>query len=195
MAGRWTGMGWLVLAGVACGGTQVAREDFNTPVMTQKGPDGTVQQTTDLDGDGQPDVWTSFREQKTGKDQVRRVMVHKAVDLNRDGRVDIQMIYDDQGDLVREELDLDFDGRADVVRHYRKGKLEREDVASRFDGRIDIRKFYEDGVLVVKQVDTARNGHFDEFQYFLGNRLARVGWDRDGDGKPEVFEENPAFTE
>lgn len=195
MAGGWKGLLPLVLAGFACGGSQVVHGDFVTPVMTQKGPDGTVEQTTDLDGDGQVDVWTSFREVKAGKDQVRRLMVRKAVDLNRDGRVDIQMAYDDQGDLVREELDLDFDGRADVVRHYRKGKPEREDVASRFDGRIDIRKFYEDGVLVVKQVDTARNGHFDEFQYFVGNKLARVGWDRDGDGKPEVFEENPAFTE
>jgi len=195
MAGRWKGALPLVLVGIACAGSQKAPESWMAPVMTRQGPDGTVLQTADLDGDGQVDVWTSFREQKTGKDQVRRVLVHKAVDLNRDGRVDIQMVYDDQGELVREEMDLDFDGRADLVRHYRKGKLEREDVASRFDGRIDIRKFYEDGVLVVKQVDTARNGHFDEFQYFVGNKMARVGWDRDGDGKPEVFEENPAFTE
>ena len=58
-----------------------------------------------------------------------------------------------------------------------------------------MRKFYEDGALVVKQVDTVRNGSFDEFQYFAGGKLARVGWDRDGDGKPEVFEENPALGE
>jgi antitoxin component YwqK of YwqJK toxin-antitoxin module len=89
-------------------------------------------------------------------------------------------------------MDLDFDGKIDMIRTWKKGKIEQEQASSRFDGQFDIRKFYEDGVLVLKQVDTKHTGHFDEFQYFQGNKLYRVGWDKDGDGKPETFEENPA---
>lgn len=186
---------WMAVPLAAClsCATTKAGADLMAPVMTTQGPDGTVQEATDLDGNGQPDVWTSYREVKSGKDKVTKVLIRKATDLNGDGRVDVQTLFDDRGDALKEDLDLDFDGRADKVRWYKKGAIDREELCTRFDGRVDVRKYYEDGVLVVKQVDTTRSGRFDEFQYFAGGKLARVGWDRDGDGKPEIFEENPAL--
>jgi len=183
-----------VLVGIGCGGA-TAQYLVAAPVLTTKGPDGTVAETTDLNGDGKPDIWTNYREVEVRKGTKDKVLIRKAVDLNGDGRVDVVTYYDDKGDPTREDIDLDFDGRADEVRYYKKGKIEREDISTQFDGRFDVRKFYEDGALVLKQVDTTRTGHFDEFQYFTGGKLARVGWDKDGDGKPEVFEENPALGE
>ncbi len=183
-----------ILAGTACGGA-TSPYLAAAPVLTTKGPDGTLSETTDLNGDGRPDVFSNYREVEVRKNVNQKILIRKAVDLNGDGRVDLVTVCDDKGERIREDLDMDFDGRADAVRYYKKGKTEREDLCSQFDGRFDVRKFYEDGVLVVKQVDTARNGHFDEFQYFSGGKLARVGWDRDGDGKPEAFEENPALGE
>jgi antitoxin component YwqK of YwqJK toxin-antitoxin module len=178
----------------ACGGS--TRSYLGTaPVLSTRGPDGTVSETTDLNGDGKPDIWTSFREVEIRKDVKQKVLISRSTDLNGDGRVDLVTAFDDKGDVSREDVDLDFDGRADEVRYFKKGKLERVDMSTQFDGKFDVRKFYEDGALVVKQVDTVRNGSFDEFQYFAGGKLARVGWDRDGDGKPEVFEENPALGE
>jgi hypothetical protein len=157
-------------------------------LTTQAAGDGTVLQKADLDGDGSPDVWAYYRE-KDG----RKVLVRKSVDLNSDGKPDLTQYYDDAGELQREEIDLDFDLRVDLIRRYEKGKIAAEDVSSRFDGKFDVKKYYDAGVLVLKQVDSRRNGQFDEFQYFVGSKLSRIGWDRDGDGKPEVFEENPAM--
>jgi hypothetical protein len=183
----------VLLATVSACATTTPAPGLVAPLMTTQGPDGTMQEVADLDGNGQPDVWTAFREVRTGKDNTQRVLIRKAADLNGDGRVDVQTAYDDRGDPLRQDLDLDFDGRGDKVRWYKRGAVEREDICSRFDGHIDVRKFYEDGALVVKQVDTTRTGRFDEFQYFVGGKLSRIGWDRDGDGKPELFEENPAL--
>jgi hypothetical protein len=184
----------VILFLAACGGS-ATQYLATAPVLTTRGPDGTVMETTDLNGDGKADIWTSFREVEVRKDVKQKVLIRRAADLNGDGRVDMVTTFDEKGDVAREDLDLDFDSRADEVRYYKKGKIEREDLATQFDGKFDVRKFFEDGALVVKQVDTTRNGRFDEFQYFTGGKLARVGWDRDGDGKPELFEENPALGE
>ena len=185
---------FLVTACFGCAGSS-AQYLGTAPVLTTRGPDGTVAETTDLNNDGKPDIWTNFKEVEIRKGTKEKLMIRKAVDLNGDGRVDVVTYFDDKGEPSREEIDLDFDGRADEVRYFKKGKIDREDLSTQFDGRFDVRKFYEDGSLVLKQVDTTRTAHFDEFQYFTGGKLARVGWDKDGDGKPEVFEENPAMAE
>jgi hypothetical protein len=153
---------------------------------------GLTVEKADLNGDGRTDVLSYYRE-VTGADGKKiKILVRKTVDINGDNKADVNQFFDDQGELLKQELDLDYDKRVDKIVYYKKGKIEREELSSLYDGRFDVKKFYDDGVLVLKQVDTRHNGHFDEFQYFVGNTLARVGWDRDGDGKPEQFEENPA---
>ncbi len=198
MRKRWFALLTATVA-VACSGgnsqvSSVERGGVESGTLSvSSAGDGLLVEKADLDGNGQPDVWSYFRETVNKDGSKTRTLVKKTVDLNGDGRPDVTQYFDDAGDLVKEDLDLDFDGRVDVTRTYAKGKVASEDVSSRFDGMFDIRKFYEDGVLVLKQVDTRRTGRFDEYQYFVGNKLYRVGWDRDGDGKPEVFEENPAM--
>jgi len=173
-----------------CGGARtkvvsMAPSQGGTLTVAQAG-EGVVVEKADLDGDGRVDVWTYIKEGPS-KQKLRRT-----VDLNSDGKPDLTEFYGDDGSVVRSEVDVDFDGRVDIKRTYRNGKIESEELASRFDGIFDVRKYYEDGQLVLKQVDTKHSGKFDEFQYFVGNKLYRVGFDHDGDGKPEVFEENPA---
>lgn len=180
----------------ACGGGSASTRAADlAPLMTVEVSGDQVVEKADLNGDGKPDVWNFYRETSEKDGKKTRTLVRKAVDINGDGRLDVTTWFDDNGEVVKEEMDLDYDGRADKIRYLKKGKVEREELSSRFDGQIDVKKFYEDGVLVVKQVDTRHVGQFDEFQYFVGNKLSRIGWDRDGDGKPEVFEENPAMAE
>lgn len=181
----------VVMIPVACSSASrepVARSVETKSLVLETSPEGFLVEKADLDGDGSPDVWNYYREGAGGK-----VLQKKAIDLNGDGRPDAVQVFDESGVLVREELDLDFDSRIDKVRFYENGKLIREEIASHFDGRVDIKKFYENGALVLKIVDSNRDGVFEEYQYFVGGKLERIGWDRDGDGKPEVFETNPAF--
>jgi hypothetical protein len=184
---------------VACSSSTTATrgpgESTNAPLMTTTNEEGLVVEKASLAGTGKIDVWTYFRvvEEKNGAKA--RVLVRKTIDLNADGKPDVSQFYDDRGTLVKEQTDHDFDGRADTVKLFKNGKIDSEEASSLFDGKFDIRKYFEDGVLVVKQVDTRRVGAFDEFQYYKGSKLYRIGWDRDGDGKPEVFDENPAMSE
>jgi len=164
----------------------------NMGAAQEKTPDGLISEKSDLNGDGKIDVVVFSTEVKEKGNKILKIPVRKEIDLNGDGRVDVTQYFDERGDITKEELDLDFDGRVDKIVKYQKGKIESEELSSLFDGKFDVRRYFEDGVLVLKQIDTKRTGIFDEFQYYLGNKLARIGWDRDGDGKPEIFEENPA---
>jgi len=183
-----------VAAMLGCSGTSVRKEGPSRTATLATGTtqEGLIVRQSDLDGDGKPDLLSYYREEPGLEGTKQQVLVRKTMDVNQDGKMDMTQEYDARGRLAREELDMDFDGRPDAVRFYENGQLVREEISSRFDARFDVRKFYENGALVLKTVDTSRTGRFDEYQYFVGNQLTRIGWDRDGDGKPEVFEDNPA---
>jgi len=185
----------LIVAG--CSGasrntTGGGRLDTVASITTSNAEGGLVLQRSDLDGDGAPDVFAYYRIEGNDDGEETKVLVRKSLDLSGNGKLDVTRHYED-GQMVREEVDLDFDGTIDAMRLYEDGNLKSEQSSSLFDGRFDVRKYYEDGMLVLKQVDTRRSGTFDEFQYFTGDKLSRIGWDHDGDGKPEVFEDNPAM--
>lgn len=186
-----------VALSIGCSGASRKADSLpgTTPFLTVEAPDGVKLEKVDLSGNGIVDIWTWYRDSSGPGNTTRRLMIRKATDINGDGRPDIVAYFDESGQMVKEEIDLDYDGRADKIRLLDKGKVIREDISTRFDGAVDMRKYFENGVLVVKQIDTRHQGRFDEFQYFVNGRLARIGWDRDGDGKPEVFDENPAVTE
>ena len=63
-------------------------------------------------------------------------MERRTVDVNNDGRPDIVRYYE-AGQLVREEMDLDFDGVADVRSVYERGKLVRKEYDLDGDGKAD----------------------------------------------------------
>ncbi len=190
---------WMVLVVMTtilggCSGPSQSVQSRDTPpvLTTERTAEGLTVRQSDLDGDGRADVFSYYRETPGRQGSTELLLVRKTLDFNQDGKPDVTQEYDAKGRLARESLDMDFDGRVDAVREYEEGQVVREELSYRFDGRFDVRKFYEKGVLVLKTVDTRRSGTFDEFQYFVGGQLTRIGWDRDGDGKPEAFEESPA---
>ena len=85
------------------------------------------------------------------------------MDRNDDGRVDYALYNDAAGQLAREELDFNFDGKMDDVRYYRAGVAVREEIDSDFDGRTDI------------------------WVHILnGEYIERYERDTDGDGEPDI---------
>lgn len=74
-------------------------------VVIQKGPTG------------EPNAWRYFAVVKRGGAS-KKVMKCEAVDNNADGYVDARFFYDDNGQLMLEQRDLDFDGHAEVVADY-----------------------------------------------------------------------------
>ncbi|NMO19263.1 hypothetical protein HPC49_33530 [Pyxidicoccus fallax] len=145
----------------------------------------------DVNGDGKPDVWTYTVTEKDaeGADQERRV--RQELDLNWDGRVDLTRYFDANGDPARETLDLDYDGKVDASYFFEKGVNTRRERDVNGDGRMDSFIFYERGTLARKERDTNADGKVDYWEYWENGQVDRIGEDLDGDGTVDKWTRNP----
>ncbi|MCA9517760.1 MAG: hypothetical protein KC635_22625 [Myxococcales bacterium] len=146
----------------------------------------------DLNGDNKADDWKTYvfrgPEDAPREKKVRLLAKHE-LDLDFDGRPDVVRVFNDQGAVVTEQMDLDFDGKPDAIDYYADGVLYRRDLALDFAGKASIVKFYNDNQLTRKERDTNGDGKMDTIEYYEGGKLMRIGEDRDGDGKPDVYTE------
>jgi hypothetical protein len=136
---------------------------------------------------------------------------HGIVDRNGDGRID-QWIFREDGEIVRQVLDEDFDGRPDQTIHfdretrrpsrveedtngdgaldswtdYRQGEIVRRRSDSAGDGVVDTWSFYRDGELSRHEQDTTGDGFRDAISFFDAGRRVREERDRDGDGQADT---------
>lgn len=152
---------------------------------------GLVEQTIDLDTDGQPDIHNYYRERADAP----RLLLRKELDLNRDGKVDVVSFLDDAGQLEREEMDSDYDGFFDWTDHYQKGVRVMSEYDTDNDGRPNVFKYFiraEDGTVHLdrKERDEDGDGKIDVWERFdATGAVIRSGRDTDGDGKVDVREE------
>ncbi|HIA03489.1 MAG TPA: hypothetical protein EYN66_16550 [Myxococcales bacterium] len=180
---------------IAC--STVIKSTDKGPGMSALGSEeaagGKIIEKFDLSGDKKADLWKVLQVVPALKegDKEERILVQKKMDLNFDGKVDVIQFMRKDGEIYREEMDLDFDGAIDAVAFYKKGILVRRELDLTFDGRADVIKYYEDGKLVRKERDASRNGRIDVWEYYESGRIVRIGRDKDGDGKPEYFDEAP----
>lgn len=149
--------------------------------------EGLIEQRIDMNADSRPDVYNYYRE---GKDDGPRRIVRKETDLNLDGRVDVRSWFDETGNLEKEELDGDFDGRVDWVDHYKSSKRVMCEIDTDYNGVFDLFKYYESGKVRRKERDTNADGKIDFWEYFddEGN-VVKTGKDLDGDGVMDVREQ------
>jgi hypothetical protein len=140
--------------------------------------DGLTQEEVDLDGDAKVEIVNYYRTSGEG-----RLLLKKDLDLNRDGRMDVRSSFDEAGLRIREEMDGDFDGRADVVDHYISGKRSMTEKDTDFDGTFDLFSYYENGKVRRKERDSDRNGKVDFWEYLDDSgAVIKTGKDSDGDG-------------
>src|SRR4051812_4783362 len=151
--------------------------------------------TGDTNQDKKADVWKYFVSKSSGGNNVE-VLVCKQVDLNHDGKLDLVTYYDDTGNIIEmEEADLDLDGKFDSIYYYSQGKKVREESDMNFDQRPDIWKYFEDEKLVRIERDTNNDGRVDEWQYYEGGKLDRIGYDSTGNGKVDRWDRAPEGDE
>jgi hypothetical protein len=145
----------------------------------------------DLDHDGKPDVWRYTKKGPDGKE----FLVRRDRDLNGDGKIDVWESYDANGNLEKQVVDLDFDGKADVVIHYEKGQIVSKEMSLGFDGKPHAWLYYEKGKLVRKERDENGDGKVDYWEYWEGGEVDRIGVDVDGDGKVDRWESRKTASE
>ena len=107
------------------------------------------------------------------------------IDENNDGRKETKMFYDEQGNKVRGEVDMNADGTSDRFVKFKKGKRTIAESDTDFDGKIDTWEFYDEkGVLKRRARDSNKDGKPDQFYELLkGKNLVLKEYDRNYDGK------------
>jgi len=95
--------------------------------------------TEDRNGDGRPDKWRRY-------DQAGH-LAQVSVDSNFDGRSDVEEYYDSQGVLIRRESDRNFNGQVDLIEEFDPTThLHAESVVDvDYDGRADLLVLFRDG--------------------------------------------------
>ncbi|MDB4988186.1 MAG: putative lipoprotein, partial [Myxococcaceae bacterium] len=111
------------------------------------------------------------------------------VDLNFDGKPDLVRFYDADGTTVSfEQHDYDFDGKVDDNDNFKLGKMERKELDTNFDGLLDTWMWCQ-GPLVQKAERARRKpGRIDTWESYQNGVLAEVQYDENNDGKVEKWD-------
>lgn len=111
------------------------------------------------------------------------------MDLNFDGRTDLLRFYEKDGNTVAlEQHDYDFDGRIDDQIFSKGGKVTHKELDTNFDGLIDTWMWCK-GPLVEKAERARRKpGRVDTWESYNNGLLAEIQYDENADGKVEKWE-------
>lgn len=172
----------LVLLTLACPAPPPERPRDSGELEPETGPDGAIIRRYDIDGNGKPNIWRVYQ----GDVQVR-----VDLDLNGDGKADTRRFLEPNGDLKKEEADLDFDGRIDIVATFEAGRKVQEAAFLQHRAVPDVLRLFVDGKIAEKRRDIDGDGIYDVFEYYEAGRLVRLGRDTTGDGQPDEFDERP----
>lgn len=93
----------------------------------------------DRNGDGRPDEWRRY-------DQAGH-LAQISVDSNFDGRSDVEEYYDSEGVLIRRESDRNFNGQVDLIEEFDPTTHQHAEsvVDLDYDGRADLLVLFRDG--------------------------------------------------
>ena len=107
------------------------------------------------------------------------------LDENKDGRKEAKMFYDEQGNKIHGEVDMNGDGISDRFVKFKNGKRFTAESDTNFDGKIDAWEVYDEkGVLKRRAKDSNKDGKPDQFYEMLkGKNLLMKEYDRNYDGK------------
>jgi len=169
----------FLLAGCATTKAGKGDDEYLDPVEISEDSEGFKTVKLDLNGDQLGDVTNYIR---VGEGSETGNLVRKEIDLNFDGKVDIIQIWKD-GVMTQEQIDADFDGQMEWTDFYSAGERIRAEWDTQFDGQPDIIRHYEGGKLKKLEMDTDGNQTMDYWEYYEDGVMQRSGQDTTGDGK------------
>ena len=130
----------------------------------------------------QPSIRRVYRVVGEGE-QRRRILICREVDTNLDGTKDLVRRYSDQGEVIEEQADSNYDGKLDTWIRFSKGRIAQVDVDLNGDDSPDETRYYVRGKLSRVQRDTNHDGKPDIWEIYAGGHLERMGVDVDHDGR------------
>jgi len=151
----------------------------------------------DLDRNGTPDVRKLYAKTADGGETI----ACREADVNLDGKKDIFVFYDERGQVIRDELDLDRDSSIDIISTWVRGQVVKQELDTNGDGKIDRVRHLDGKVPTRLEGDTDGDSRVDYWEYYDAGRLVRAGYDENGDGRADRWvrddeiEENPGALE
>lgn len=143
----------------------------------------------DFNNDKRPDVYRFYAEgtgpksgQVGGGGEATGPVMRDESDLNGDGRIDVWNWFDRDGLVERKSYDLDFDGKLDAIAFFEKGVVVRKEFFHSFGDRPDTFKYYEKGKLTRIERDGNGDGRIDSWEYWENEQIDRIGEDVNADG-------------
>ena len=149
--------------------------------------------TYDLNHDNRPDVWRLYKTEDEGGTKVE-FMTCKQVDFDHDGRKDWVVAYNRKGMPLYEKADFDYDGKWDMSAIFDpktglKAEVERD---TDFDGKFDVQEIYDSaGQLTSIRRDRNGDGKPDVWEQYRDGQLIEILYDDNFDGKVDRKEEIP----
>ncbi len=149
--------------------------------------------TYDLNHDNRPDAWYMYKTEDEGGTKVE-FLTCKQVDFDHDGRKDWVVGYNRKGTKLFEKADFDYDGKWDMSTVYDpktglRAEVERD---TDFDGKFDVKELYDSaGQLTSVQRDRNGDGKPDLWEQYKDGVLIAILYDDDFDGKVDRREEIP----
>jgi hypothetical protein len=194
--GGWAGLGSLLLAAASgCAGSHTVEAQTASASKradSARGGDGSRceykgrvdREVAESVGTGalQPSIRRVYRVVGEGE-QRRRILICREVDTNLDGIKDLVRRYNDQGEVIEEQADSNYDGKLDTWIRFSKGRIAQVDVDLNGDDSPDETRYYVRGKLSRVQRDTNHDGKPDIWEIYAGGHLERMGVDVDHDGR------------
>ena len=185
----------VLLGGAACGGSDSEFASKTPQVQAPKRRDGSVddhamcewrgkadREASEVAGPGSvlPNVRRVYQLVGSGEDR-HKVLICREIDTNFDGVKDVVRHYNDKGESIAEEADANYDGKIDTWITFIKGRLAEVKLDTNFDGKPDEWKYYVNGKLTRVVRDTNFDGKPDVWEIYRDGHLERMGVDVDGD--------------
>lgn len=128
-------------------------------IVKQPHPDDAsiILQKIDLNNDQKPDIINHYQERPSNTP----LRIVKEVDINYDGKMDLKTYFDADQNVVKEEIDSDYDGVVDWTDFYYKGVKTRTEKDLDSNGYIDTIVYYRDGKIHQQHKDTTGDGEYD----------------------------------
>lgn len=114
----------------------------------------------------------------------KRSVLARTLDADRDDHPEEVRYFDEKTkQMVRVELDRDYDGRIDVWSRYEAGGVIERELDENADGKPDAWERYVNGRMVSREVDRDGNGVRDAFYLYQGDALVEERHDTKGAGR------------
>ena len=162
-----------------------------TPVSGERRDEqGLIVRTYDHDNDGLAEV-TRYVEEVPDPDfpdEIVERLKKMEIDVNSDGRINVVRSYTLTGKLEQERLDQDLDGVVDVISYYDRGALSKKEVLKPQSEQVDYTRYYAKDTLLRVERDTTGDGKVDYWEFYEQGVLTRIGRDFNADGRADSWQ-------